>query len=137
MRLTVKKAIVTLQSELPLLKEVKDAFYYHTRRAFAIPHEKDFKVLRCFSECAEACFLDVGANQGQTIESILLARPDARIVSFEANAVLAGKLAQRYKERQNVRVIARGLSDSPGSFTLFVPAYKGVVYEELSSLDRE
>jgi len=32
MRLTVKKAIITLQSELPFLKEVKDAFYYHTRR---------------------------------------------------------------------------------------------------------
>lgn len=134
---TIKKAVRTFQSELPFLKGAKDRFYYYTRRTLKIPHEKDFKALRGFAACTEACFLDVGANQGQSIESILLAHPTAKITSFEVNVPLAQKLRQRYKDRNNVRVIAKGLSDSPGNFTLFVPSYKGFVYDGLASLDRE
>lgn len=122
---------------MPFLKEAKDGFYYHARRTLKIPHEKDFKALRYFDMPKEPCFLDVGANQGQSIESILLAQPDARITSFELNAPLAQKLRQRYKDRENVCVIAKGLSDSPGNFTLFVPSYNGFVYDGLASLDRE
>jgi FkbM family methyltransferase len=36
-----------------------------------------------------------------------------------------------------VQVIAKGLSDSAGTFTLFVPSYKGFVYDALASLDKE
>jgi FkbM family methyltransferase len=132
-----KKAVRTLQSEFPALKEAKDLFYYYMRRTLAVPHEQDFKALRFLAPSRHACFVDVGANQGQSIESILLAWPEGNIVSFEANPSLAEKLARRYEKRQNVRVIAKGLSDSSGTFILFVPSYKGFVYDGLASFDRK
>lgn len=126
----------TLQSEFPFLKEAKDNLYFVARRKLSIPHEKDFKALRLIPPGAEGCFVDIGANQGQSIESILLIKPDARIVSFEANPGLAQRLVQRHASRKNVRVMTMGLSDTPGTFTLYVPSYKGFVYDALASLDR-
>src|SRR6202050_2311016 len=133
----IKKTLRTLQSEFPVLKELKDRFYLHARRMLRTPHERDFAVLRWFPASTKECFVDSGANQGQSIESILLGQPDAIIVSFEANPVLGQKLAQRYQDRRNVQVVPKGLSDSPGNFTLFVPSYKGLVYDGLASLDRK
>src|SRR5262249_10105906 len=77
------------------------------------------------------------ANKGQSIESILLFKPDAEIVSFEPNPSLAHKLTMRYKRRRNIHIVAKGLADSVGQFTLFVPCYKQAVCEDLASLDRE
>lgn len=136
MESTFKKGIRTLQSELPFLKGAKDRLYRHWRRVARIPHEPDFRALRLLPASAKGCFVDVGANHGQSIESILLMRPGAEIVSFEANPMLAEELADRYRGRENIRVIAQGLSDEPGSATLFVPSYKGFVYDGLASLDR-
>jgi FkbM family methyltransferase len=137
MNLTLEKAIRSLQSELPFLKEAKDGFYLHMRRLLSVPHERDFGGLSRFPPLTEACLVDVGANQGQSIESCLLAQPRAHIVSFEANPSLARKLARRHAHRDNVRIVAKGLSDSSGRLTLYVPSYKGFVYDGLASLDRQ
>lgn len=136
MNATLKKAIRTLQSELPFLKSAKDEFYLHTRRILRRPHESDFKALALIPKSLDGCYVDVGANQGQSIESILLFRPTATIVSFEANSVLASKLTVRYSDRGNVRIIAQGLGDIPGALTLFVPSYKGFVYDGLASFHK-
>jgi FkbM family methyltransferase len=132
----IMKLFRTLQSEFPFLKDAKDNLYLIARRGLSIPHEKDFKALAAIPEPAEGCFIDIGANQGQSIESILLVKPNAQIVSFEANPGLAQKLVRRHKDRKNVRILAKGLSDSAGTFTLFVPSYKGFVYDALASLDK-
>jgi FkbM family methyltransferase len=132
----IMKLFRTLQSEFPFLKDAKDGLYFFARRRLAIPHERDFKALALIPKSAEGCFVDIGANQGQSIESILLARPNAEIVSFEANPGLAQKLVRRYQERHSVQVRTCGLSDAPGTFKLFVPSYKGFVYDALASLDR-
>jgi FkbM family methyltransferase len=130
---TVKKVLRTLQSEFPFLKKAKDAFYFYTRRVLRIPHEADFKAIALIPRSSAGCFIDVGANHGQSIESILLYRPDAQVVSFEANIGLADKLGARYKRRGNVRIVTYGLSNATGTFTLFVPSYKGFVYDGLAS----
>lgn len=83
------------------------------------------------------CYIDVGAHRGQSIESILLFRPEAEIVSFEANPRLAGQLAARYKDRNNIRIVAKGLGDSAGLLPLFVPSYMGCIYDALASFNRE
>jgi FkbM family methyltransferase len=57
-------------------------------------------------------------------------------VSFEANPELAAKLVVRYSDRRNVRIIAKGLADTAGSMTLFVPSYKGFVYDGLASFQK-
>jgi FkbM family methyltransferase len=137
LRRTVKKAVMTLVSEAPFLKEVKECAYFHVRRVLRIPHESDFKVLKLIRSSSKGCYVDVGANLGQSIESILLFRPEAQIVSFEPNPRLAQKLEIRYEHLRNVRIVAYGLADSVGQCTLFVPSYKGLVCDDLASLDKE
>src|ERR1700726_4597488 len=95
----VKKTLRTLQSELPFVKEAKDSLYLSARRTLRIPHERDFEALKIIPAYWPGSFVDVGANQGQSIESIRLFRPDAQVISFEANPGLALQLASRY-ERQ-------------------------------------
>lgn len=101
-----------------------------------IPHESDFKALSLIPPTLKGCYVDVGANQGQSIESILLFKPEAEIVSFEANRELADQLAARYRNRANIQIVAKGLSDSPGRFNLFVPSYMGFEYDALASFNR-
>ncbi len=127
-----------MQSEFPFLflKESKDWLYLHARRWLHIPHESDFKALSLIPPALKGCYIDVGANYGQTIESILLFRPEAEIVAFEPNLGLAAHLLARYKDRNNIRIVAKGLADSAGHLTLFVPSYKGFVYDALSSFNK-
>jgi FkbM family methyltransferase len=101
-----------------------------------MPHERDFEVIRLLNKY-ENSFVDVGANQGQCIESILIFRPNAQIVAFEANPCLAEKLRRRYAARPNIRIYPTGLGDRPGEFSLYIPSYNGYVYDGLASFDRD
>jgi len=137
MNLTIKKGLRTLQSEFPFLKEAKEVFYYRMRNALSIPHERDFKALRYIEPRSDRVLVDIGANHGQSIESMTIYMRSSNIVSFEANPNLAHKLQARYQQIQRISVLARGLSDSAGSFTLYVPSYKGFVYDGLASFNRK
>lgn len=137
----LRKIVRTIESGFPCIpkarvKDTKESVLLHARRTFRIPHERDFKALALFPACANECLVDIGANRGQSIESMLLFRPGAQIVAFEANPVLARELTARYRDRTNIRMVPCGLSDSTGKFILFVPSYKGFVYDGLSSLDK-
>lgn len=133
--MSVAKAIRTLQSELWFLKEPKDLLYLWSRRLLRLPHETDFRALRLIRERFDGCYVDVGGNQGQSIESIRLVVPDARIVSFEPNPALHRRLAERYRHDPRIEVRGVGLAERPGRMTLHVPSYRGFVYDGLSSLD--
>lgn len=135
MNSTFAKAVRTLQSELPFLKDAKDAFYLRARRTLRVPHERDFQAVTLIPIDWPGVFVDVGANHGQSLESILLFRPGATIVSYEVNPGLAQRLALRYRANGNIRLVPKGLSDSAGRFILYVPSYKGFLYDALSSLD--
>jgi FkbM family methyltransferase len=130
------KTLRTAQSAFPRLKTAKEALYVHGRRILKIPHDGDYGVIRCFTN-SQDLFLDVGANQGQTIESILLYRRDAQIISFEPNISLAHMLQGRYAEQTNITVYPLGLGNAPGTFTLYIPIYNGFVYDGLASLKKE
>ncbi len=136
MRDTVVKGVRTLQSNFPFLKSAKDSFYYGMRRYLSIPHERDFQALRDLWPSSDRVLVDVGANQGQSIESMLIYAPSARIVSFEANPSLARKLQARYARTDRIAVLTRGLADSSGTFPLYVPSYRGFEYDGLASLDK-
>src|SRR5215472_10350310 len=99
MRTIVKKALLTLQGEVSSLKEATESFYRIARHWLRIPHESDFKALKLIRSDLQGCYVDIGANNGQSIESISLLKPYAQIVSFEPNARLAQKLKIRYKHR--------------------------------------
>jgi FkbM family methyltransferase len=134
---TVAKILRTLVNEFPFLKDARDACCFYVRKYLSIPHERDFKALRQIGPpYADRVLLDIGANQGQSIESMKIYWPSLPIVSFEANPYLAQKLQDRYKHVKNVRILPNGLSDSAGTLTLYVPSYKGFVYDGLGSFDR-
>jgi hypothetical protein len=89
MDLELKKMARTVQSEFPFLKEVKDGFYYRSRRMLRRPHEDDFRALTFIPDDLPGCWLDIGANHGQSIESIRLYKPSVRLLAFEPNPLLA------------------------------------------------
>jgi FkbM family methyltransferase len=82
------------------------------------------------------CFIDVGANQGQSIESIRLFKPHVVIYSYEANRFIAAKLQKRYASRPNLKIRPYGLGDEEQFRTLYVPAYRRFVYDGDASFDR-
>jgi FkbM family methyltransferase len=130
----LKKYPRTAQSYLPALKEGKDAFYRWYRRFSHKPSDGDFAAIALFKDVLHGTYIDIGANTGQSIESIKLFAPDASIVSFEPNPDLAGKLQHRYSADAKVKVRAVGLSDAVEVLHLYVPVYRGFVYDGLASL---
>ena len=130
------KAVRTLQSEFWFLKEAKDALYLHGRRLLHMPHEADFRAVRLIADKFAGSFIDVGANQGQSIESIRLFAKDARIVAFEPNPAICSVLMRRYWGASGIEVRGVGLSDRKTVLTLYVPSYRGFVYDGLASFDR-
>jgi FkbM family methyltransferase len=133
----LKKLLRTAQSEVAFLKEPKDRIYFQSRRLLRRPHEKDFWALAGIPDILPGCYVDVGGNQGQSIESIKLVKPNASIISFEANAELATKLAKRYANRADVQVRPYGLGDEDTDAILYTPVYKNFVYDGLASCIRD
>lgn len=131
------KAIRTIQSELHFLKDAKDTYYYYSRKLRRQPHDPDFNALKFIRDDIPGCYIDVGANQGQSIESIRLFRPRAQIHAFEANPILAEKLLKRYSMQGNIQVIPYGLSDCEQTSTLHLPIYKKFQYDGLASFDKD
>lgn len=132
----VKKFLRTAQSAVPFVKPFRDNAFYFGRRILGVPHDSDYEVIRLFRN-EKDFFVDVGANQGQSIESILTFRKDARIASFEANPILGRKLKARYAGKRNITIHTVGLGEKVGRFTLYIPRYNGFVYDALASLHPE
>ena len=134
---TIGKLIRTLQSELYFMKEAKDAFYYHSRQLLRRPHDPDYRAVSFIPDSLPGCYLDVGANQGQSIESLRLYKPSARIYSYEANSSLAKKLMNRYAHHNDITILPYGLTDRKQERILFTPVYKGFVYDGIASFDKD
>jgi FkbM family methyltransferase len=134
---SLRKLIRTVQSHLYFLKETRDVLYHQSRRIRGIPHEQEFLALKFIPDGLSGVYVDIGANQGQSIESIKVVKPSARIVSFEANQGLAEKLQARYRGRSDIQINAFGLSDEVDEKTLFVPVYRKFVYDGNASFDRD
>jgi FkbM family methyltransferase len=135
--MSFKKLVRTVQSNLWFLKEAKDAFYLQYRGMLRIPSEPFFKALSVIGKaCKGGLYVDVGGNIGQSIATIKMFVPDARIVSFEPNPNLARKLVRRHGMSGDIAIHPIGLAERPGRFTLYVPSYRGFVYDGLGSLDR-
>lgn len=133
--MAIKKAVRTIQSHFWFLKEAKDEFYVTYRRLLRVPSEPFFRALPIISKHLSGSYVDVGGNIGQSIEAIRLFVPNAKIISFEPNPNLAGKLVRRYRRDANVEVRGVGLAASNDRLKLYVPSYRGFVYDGLGSLD--
>jgi FkbM family methyltransferase len=134
----LKKLIRTVQSEFPFVSQAKESFYYHYRKLLSVPHERDFNALKFIPEQLPGCYIDAGANHGQSIESIKAVKPKARVFAFEPNRPLANRLQARYQSRADITILPFGLAEEKEQQrTLFVPVYKGYIYDGLASFDRD
>lgn len=96
------------------------------------PHELDFNLLSHF-EWTTPRVVDVGANRGQTIESLRCVLDDPRITAVEPNPILARQLGALYGESVDVRAV--GIGHEPGQFDLHIPRYGHTLWDTRASLD--
>ena len=129
------KSLRTLQSQVPVLKPVKEALQLLRRRLLRAPHEEDFRALPRLGLPADPLCVDIGGNYGQSVSSILTVVPNARVVSFEPNPFMAGRIRKRFARHPRVEVHEAALGEEPVTTTLYVPVYRGYVYDGLASLD--
>jgi len=124
-----------VQSYAPFARPAKFELYILLTRYFGLKIEDDFHLLKHLGEVNEA--VDIGGNWGQSIEALRRTCSPRRIVSVEPNPYLAKRLKSRYRGSDNIKILENAMSDAPGELPLFVPRYRGFVYDGLASLDRD
>jgi FkbM family methyltransferase len=133
--LELRKVVRTAQTYAAPFVDVKAWTQRTVRQIFRIPSETSYRAFRSFPLQAGEQFLDIGANRGQTIASIRLYKPVAPILAFEPNSILARRLTERYADDYNITIHSFGLGLENGHFDLYVPYYRGFVFDGLASLD--
>ena len=133
----LKKAIRTAQNFFPFLSEAKNEYYYLTRRYLGQVHDRDFAAIARLPRHADDLFIDIGANRGQSILAIRHFRTDARIVSFEPNPVMFDWLERHFGGTPGVRLVNSGLGPAHARLALFIPSYRGFVYDGIATFSRD
>jgi FkbM family methyltransferase len=99
-------------------------------------HEPEFRLLKRVLGSDNPVVVDIGANHGQSILSIMRLFPKAQIVSFEpnvANEEMLRHIASKFEGQITINMCA--LSDHDGSVPLFWPVYNGQPVTTLASLE--
>lgn len=122
-----------LQTFAPWARPLKFELYNLSTRHFGWRIDPDFMILKHLPQIALA--VDIGGNWGQSVEAIRRLRPEARVVTFEPNPVLAPRLSRAYANDVQVTVNSCALSSEVGHMKLHVPTYRKFVYDGLASLD--
>lgn len=131
----IRSTFRAIQTLFPFLQDVRTGIERYVRRFFRSVYIRDWQAFTML-QLSSGQVIDVGSNRGQSIESILMVLPDREIIAFEPNLNLASKLERFYKNRLNVKIVSKALGDRPGSFILYMPKYRGWVFDGLASLDR-
>lgn len=127
------KLLRSVQVKVPRAQPLKERGMSAILTTLRRPHEADFLALKQLVLPPRARVVDVGANTGQSLRSIQLLLPGARITAFEASPVLAAELSRAFKD-VDVRAVALG--DEETELSLFVPSYGRWVFHGLASTDR-
>jgi FkbM family methyltransferase len=130
----LKRIIISTQVRWHAVGGSKARAYRAIRRLFRLPHESEFRGIVHFSPSPSSLFLDVGANLGQSIDSIRLYAPGSPIVSFEPNPFLATKLRTLFRNDCNVTIEEYAIGSVDEKTDFYIPVYNGYVFNELASL---
>jgi hypothetical protein len=95
MKPNVSKIFRSLQVYFPALQDYRFQVQQTMRKVLNQTHEADFEILPYLPTTGNNLFVDIGANRGDAIQSILMRRPDSYVVAFEPNRFLVNKLANR------------------------------------------
>lgn len=124
-----------VQTRIPGFLNAKVAFQRNWLKLRRKPFEPEFEVLKHLNFEPGEVALDIGANRGQSINAIRLFQPALPIRAFEPNAALADDLNARLGDDKQLEVLCLGLSDEASEQTLYMPIYRGFMYDGLSSFD--
>lgn len=131
----IEPQIRAWQSRFPALVDAKAGVQRFMRRTLRRPFEAEFSLLSRWRPDPGEVFIDVGAHRGQSVDAIRLYQPDALIHAFEPNVHLATGLATLFDDDPALAVYACGLGDKDEARRLYVPVYRGFVYDGLASFD--
>lgn len=122
----------TLKLVSPQVNEMKFRVQFIFRYLFSIPHEEHFRILKYFDPkfFKNKCLVDVGGNRGQTIQSLRL-YSDAFVVCFEPQKSMAKLIECR--RFNDCKVIDLALGSNCKKMNIFVPIYRGIVFDGLAS----
>jgi FkbM family methyltransferase len=112
----------------------------HMFRLRRQPFEADFTAIKLLLPNGGLCY-DIGANRGQSIESLMLGGAQFRIIAWEPQQDLCHRLRARYGSEPDawgdpiVMVWPFGASDEYSTTTIYVPYYKGVRFDGVATTD--
>ncbi|MGD0260554.1 MAG: FkbM family methyltransferase [Verrucomicrobiota bacterium] len=129
-----KKTVLTSQVHCHWLGALKSHLYRRTRKWLRMPHEPEFASIPCFQPQRDSLFLDIGANLGQSIDSIRLYASESPIISFEPNPYLADRLRGLQTRDQQISIEECGLGSVDGQVKFYIPVYNGYAFHELASV---
>ncbi len=131
----MKKYLRYLQTYVPFLHDWR--FNLKIRRILRskVPHDPDFWYLRQLSCPADRPdLLDIGANRGEALASILALGPaEAQIHAFEPNPLVCEKLRHQLGHYDRVEIHHAGLGSQQGNLELHVPVYRNWHFDGLAS----
>jgi FkbM family methyltransferase len=123
-----------VQSYVPFTRRAKFELFIRSTRYFGFKIDDEFRLLSHLDRVGLA--IDIGGNWGQSIEALRWTCRPQQIFSIEPNPYLSGILRSRYKAQSEITILENAISDAPGEQQLFVPHYRGFVYDGLASLDK-
>lgn len=132
----IRKAGRTMQVHFPPLQDFGKAMESKLRSTRGRLYTSDFEGLRHIAGPAGGLFIDVGSNRGAAALSMWAAYPGANVVAFEPNPSIVQRFGSVITGRGGV-LHPVALGDAPGQFPLFIPVYRGVVFDGLASLDEQ
>jgi FkbM family methyltransferase len=134
-----KKIVRQVKTLHPSINELKFSVQFSIRDILKYPHESHLYMLNDFKlNKAEDSYLfvDIGANRGQTIQSVRCLR-GFQLLSVEPLPFLADKIRKRYGSDPSVKVINKAVGNQVGTLEIYVPVYNGVYFDGLASLDHD
>lgn len=134
----VKKVLRSLQTNFPFLHDIRFRLKLGNSRRTKKPHDADFAAMKLFNPASDDVFVDVGANRGESIQSMLnFDQFDNKIVAFEPNELIFNNLKNYFNINPRVEIHNIGLGKSDLQSKLYIPFYKNWMFDGLSSFKKE
>ena len=134
----IKKIVRQIKVLHPSINEFKYDLQFFFRALFRKPHEDHLyflKKIKLIKPEKDYIFIDIGANRGQTIQSVKILR-DFKLISFEPISFLYKKIIKKYKGN-DIKTFCLGLSNKESTEFIHTPFYNKVPFYGLSSLSKE
>ena len=134
MQYKLKKLVRSAQAMVPMLQEVRYSIHLLALTTIGRTWRPDVNALRFF-DVESPQIVDIGANRGFSIYSFLLLKSKSRIIAFEPLSGLADILRVRYEKHPSVTIYACALGSADAQMTIYIPIYRGFMFDPLASLD--